>query len=76
MKTSITSPKRMIERAVAGTYSWVLGNAKGMWSLAGLEGDGYYDEYGELSFGLMFHGFDYPSDTGKPELVSRFGLRS
>ncbi|NLM95957.1 MAG: type I-C CRISPR-associated protein Cas5 [Firmicutes bacterium] len=36
------------------------------------EGDGYYDEYGELSFGLMFHGFDYPSDTGKPELVSRF----
>jgi CRISPR-associated protein Cas5d len=36
------------------------------------QGDGYYDDYGELSFGLMFHGFDYPSDTGKSELVSRF----
>lgn len=36
------------------------------------EKDGFYDDYGELSFGLMFHGFDYPSDTGEPELVSRF----
>ncbi len=25
---------------------------------------GFYDDYGEMSFGLMFHGFDYP-DEGK-----------
>jgi len=28
------------------------------------EGAGEYDGYGELAFGLMFHGFDYP-DEGK-----------
>ena len=38
------------------------------------EGQGHYDDQGELSFGLMFHGFDYPSDTGNPELVSRFWI--
>jgi CRISPR-associated protein Cas5d len=31
-----------------------------------------YDEYGELGFGLMFHGFDYPDETGKDELHARF----
>lgn len=37
------------------------------------EGKGYYDETPpELSFGLMFHGFDYPDETGKDELASRF----
>ncbi|MGA9364901.1 MAG: type I-C CRISPR-associated protein Cas5c [Bacteroidota bacterium] len=36
------------------------------------EGKGFYDDYGELSFGLMFHGFDYPDEFGKPELHSRF----
>lgn len=36
------------------------------------EGDGFYDKYGELSFGLMFHGFDYPDEFGKSELYSRF----
>jgi CRISPR-associated protein Cas5d len=36
------------------------------------EGIGYYDDAGELSFGFMFHGFDYPDTTGKSELVSRF----
>lgn len=36
------------------------------------EGKGFYDEYGELSFDLMFHGFDYPDEFGKPELHSRF----
>jgi len=36
------------------------------------EGQGFYDNYGELSFGLMFHGFDYPDEFGKNEFHSRF----
>lgn len=36
------------------------------------EGLGHYDELNELSFGLMFHGFDYPDETGVNELYSRF----
>lgn len=35
-------------------------------------GQGFYDQYGELSFDLMFHGFDYPDETGKDELHTRF----
>lgn len=35
-------------------------------------GDGELDNDGELAFGLMFHGFDYPDETGKPELHARF----
>lgn len=35
-------------------------------------GEGFYDDYGELQFGLMFHGFDYPDEYGKPEFYSRF----
>lgn len=33
---------------------------------------GAYDDINELGFGLMFHGFDYPDETGKDELHSRF----
>nr|WP_319491471.1 type I-C CRISPR-associated protein Cas5c [uncultured Desulfobacter sp.] len=36
------------------------------------EGDGAYDDIEELSFGLMFHSFDYPDETGKKELCTRF----
>ncbi|MBI2918917.1 MAG: type I-C CRISPR-associated protein Cas5 [Chloroflexi bacterium] len=36
------------------------------------EGHGFYDDGGELAYGLIFHGFDYPDETGKNELVSRF----
>ncbi len=36
------------------------------------EGEGLYDKYGELSFDLMFHGFDYPDEYGKDEFHSRF----
>ncbi len=36
------------------------------------EGKGAYDDINELEFGLMFHGFDYPDETGKGELCSRF----
>ncbi len=30
-----------------------------------------YDQYGELDFGVQFHGYDYPDETGKNELVVR-----
>lgn len=36
------------------------------------EGSGDYDQYGELHFDLMFHGFDYPDETGKDEFHARF----
>lgn len=36
------------------------------------DGQGFYDQYGELSFDLMFHGFDYPDEYGKNELHARF----
>ena len=31
-----------------------------------------YDNYGEIAFDLMFHGFDYPDELGKDELRARF----
>lgn len=31
-----------------------------------------YDAVGELAFGLMFHGFDYPDETGDGKLHARF----
>lgn len=36
------------------------------------EGDSFYDDAGEVGYGLMFHGFDYPDETGTQELYSRF----
>lgn len=35
-------------------------------------GAGAYDAIEELGFGVMFHGFDYPDETGRDELQSRF----
>lgn len=35
-------------------------------------GEGAYDNYGELTFGLMVHGFDYPDETGTDQLSVRF----
>ncbi|MBF0455536.1 MAG: type I-C CRISPR-associated protein Cas5 [Magnetococcales bacterium] len=35
-------------------------------------GEGAYDGIEELGFGLMFHGFDYPDETGEEALGSRF----
>ena len=37
-------------------------------------GEGAYDKIDELSFGLMFHSFDYPDETGNNELASRFWI--
>ncbi|MFT4177762.1 MAG: type I-C CRISPR-associated protein Cas5c [Luteolibacter sp.] len=34
--------------------------------------DSQHQQFGELSYGLMFHGFDYPDTTGKEELHARF----
>jgi CRISPR-associated protein Cas5d len=36
------------------------------------EEESFYDGYGELSFDLMFHGFDYPDEIGVNEFHSRF----
>lgn len=37
------------------------------------QGEGFYDNYpGEISFGLMFHGFEYPDELGKNEFHARF----
>jgi CRISPR-associated protein Cas5d len=36
------------------------------------DGDGFYDNYGELALGAMFHGFQYPDETGRNELAVRF----
>ena len=36
------------------------------------EGEGFYDNSGTMSFGLMFHGFDYPDETGRDVLAVRF----
>ena len=35
-------------------------------------GPGHYDGTGELGFGLTFHGFDYPDETGESKLQARF----
>ena len=35
-------------------------------------GAGALDDAGQLSFGVMFHGFDYPDETGTGELHARF----
>lgn len=37
-----------------------------------ISGTGHYDGAGELAFGLMFHGFDYPDETGDGKLHARF----
>ena len=36
------------------------------------DGAGAYDGEGELQYGLMFHSFDYPDETGKNKLASNF----
>ena len=36
------------------------------------EGECPYDKDDEIGYGLMFHGFDYPDETGTDELYARF----
>jgi len=40
------------------------------------EGTGPYDSKGAIDFGIMFHGFDYPEETGKKELGVRLWRQS
>ena len=35
-------------------------------------GNGHYDNSGKLAFGMTFHGFDYPDETGEDKLHTRF----
>lgn len=35
-------------------------------------GIGHYDNAGEVAYGLTFHGFDYPDETGENKLQGRF----
>jgi len=35
-------------------------------------GSGHYDKADEVSYGLTFHGFDYPDETGENKLKGRF----
>lgn len=36
------------------------------------EGESFYDNDGEFSFGMMFHGFDYPTENPTEKLTARF----
>ncbi|OPY67672.1 MAG: CRISPR-associated protein Cas5 [Syntrophorhabdus sp. PtaU1.Bin002] len=36
------------------------------------EGEGAYGSDDEIGYGLVFHGFDYPDETGSDELYARF----
>ena len=41
------------------------------------EGESFYDRgYGRIDFGMMFHGFDYPDETGRKELGVRLWRQS
>lgn len=35
-------------------------------------GQSHYDNAGDLAYGLMFHGFDYPDETGENKFHARF----
>jgi len=65
--------KRMLERG--GRQDIFLGTRECQAYVEPCEfgsGTGALDSDGELAFGLMFHGFDYPDETGQPELHARF----
>ena len=36
------------------------------------EGEGHYDDIEEVGYGLMFHSFGYPDETGEDKLITRF----
>jgi CRISPR-associated protein Cas5d len=66
--------KRMIERG--GRRDIFLGTRECQGYVEPCEfgiGRCFYDDYpGEMSFDLMFHGFDYPDEFGKDEFRARF----
>lgn len=66
--------KRMIERG--GRRDVFLGTRECQGYVESCEfgqEEGFYDNYpDEISYGLMFHGFDYPDEFGKNEFHARF----
>jgi len=65
--------KRMLERG--GRQDIFLGTRECQAYVEPCEygsGAGELHDDGELAFGLMFHGFDYPDETGVSELHARF----
>lgn len=65
--------KRMIERG--GRRDIFLGTRECQGYIAPCDfqsGEGFYDGYGELYFGFMLHGIDYPDETGQTEFGVRF----
>lgn len=65
--------KRMIERG--GRRDIFLGTRECQGYVEPCEfgsGKGFYDNYGEMSFGLMFHGFDYPDENKSGNFKARF----
>lgn len=65
--------RRMIERG--GRRDIFLGTRECQGYIAPCnfhDGESYYDGYGELHFGFMFHGMDYPDEIGKKEFGVRF----
>jgi CRISPR-associated protein Cas5d len=65
--------KRMLERG--GRRDIFLGTRECQGYVEPCEfgtGAGHYDDLSELSFGLMFHGFDYPGRIGGHTFSSRF----
>ena len=65
--------KRMLERG--GRQDIFLGTRDCQGYVEACEfgsGAGAHDDAGQLSFGVMFHGFDYPDETGTGELHARF----
>ena len=68
-----TVAKRMLERG--GRQDIFLGTRDCQGYVEPCEfgvGPGAYDGTDELAFGMMFHGFDYPDETGDGKLHARF----
>ncbi len=65
--------KRMLERG--GRQDIFLGTRDCQGYVEACEfgtGTGAYDNDPEIAYGLMFHGFDYPDETGADKLEARF----
>jgi CRISPR-associated protein Cas5d len=68
-----TIAKRMLDRG--GRQDIFLGTRDCQGYIEACEfgsGAGAHDDAGDLAFGVMFHGFDYPDETGTGELRARF----
>ena len=68
-----TIAKRMLDRG--GRQDIFLGTRDCQGYVEACEfgsGAGAHDDAGQLAFGVMFHGFDYPDETGNGQLHARF----